>query len=141
MYQKISIIGNLGGDPDLRFTPQGDAICSFSVATNRKWTGQDGQPGEQTTWFRIAAWGKLGENCNQYLAKGRQVFIEGELQPDKTTGGPRIWTDNEGNARASFEVRARLVQFLGGGSQESSQGGSQQSGVVSNQVAPDEIPF
>lgn len=141
MYQKVEIIGNLGTDPDLRYTPQGEAVCSFSVATNRKWTGQDGQKQEQVTWFRISAWEKTGEACNQYLSKGRQVFIEGQLQPDKATGGPRVWTDNDGNARASFEIRAFTVKFLGGSQdQGNDQSGDSQSGQ-GDPIAPDEIPF
>lgn len=114
MYQKIIIIGNLGRDPELRYTPQGSPVCNFDVATNRK-----GKDGEQTTaWFRVTAWGSLAENCNQYLAKGRQVLVEGELRPDPETGGPRTWTRNDGTTGASFEVNARVVKFLGGGSGE-----------------------
>jgi single-strand DNA-binding protein len=138
MYQKVVIVGNLGTDPELRYTPTGDAVCSFSVATNRRWSGRDGQPAEETTWFRVSAWGKQAENCNNYLSKGRQVMIEGSLTPDKETGGPRIWTDNNGNSRASYELRAIVVQFLGGGS------GSQGNGNGSQDAAPlteDEIPF
>ena len=76
MYQKVIIVGNLGGDPELRYTPQGDPVTSFSVATNRRWTGRDGQPGEETCWFRVSVWGKQAESCNQYLSKGRQVLVE-----------------------------------------------------------------
>jgi single-strand DNA-binding protein len=138
MYQKTTIVGNLGTDPELRYTPTGDAVCSFSVATNRRWSGRDGQPAEETTWFRVSAWGKQAENCNNYLSKGRQVMNEGSLTPDKETGGPRIWTDNSGNSRASYELRAIVVQFLGGGS------GSQGNGNGAQDDAPlteDEIPF
>jgi len=94
MYQKIIIMGNLGNDPEMRYTPQGKPVTNFSVATNRKWTNADGTPGEETIWFRVSAWGKLGEVCNQYLSKGRQVFVEGRLRPDPETGAPRIWTGN-----------------------------------------------
>ncbi|MFB0534459.1 MAG: single-stranded DNA-binding protein [Anaerolineae bacterium] len=114
MYHKIIIVGNLGRDPEMRYTPQGTPVTNFSVATNRKWTNADGTPGEETTWYRISAWGKLGEICNQYLSKGRQVFIEGRLRPDPETGGPRIWTRPDGTAGASFEVHADTVRFLGG---------------------------
>lgn len=146
MYQKIIIVGNLGGDPDLRFTPQGDPVCTFSVACNRKWTGKDGQAAEETTWYRVTVWGKMGEACNQYLAKGRQVLVEGQLTPDKATGGPRVWTDNSGNARASYEMRAGIVQFLGGNT-EASGGNRQPSGSsapaapAQDNIAEDEIPF
>jgi single-strand DNA-binding protein len=113
MYHKIIIVGNLGRDPEMRYTPKGTPVTNFSVATNRKWTNEDGSLGEETTWFRISAWGKLGEVCNQYLSKGRQVFIEGRMNPDQQTGGPRVWTGNDGQARASFEVVAETVKFLG----------------------------
>ena len=114
MYHQVILAGNLGRDPEMRYTPQGTPVTNFSVATNRKWTNADGTPGEETTWFRISAWGKLGEVCNQYLSKGRQVFIEGQLRPDPESGGPRIWTRQDGTAGASFEVNARTVKFLGG---------------------------
>ena len=113
MYQKIIIAGNLGRDPEMRYTPQGTPVTNFSVATNRKWTSADGTPGEETIWFRVTAWGKLGETCNQYLSKGRQVLVEGRLRPDPETGGPRVWTRQDGTAGASFEVTALNVRFLG----------------------------
>jgi single-strand DNA-binding protein len=113
MYHKVTIIGNLGHDPELKYTPQGDAVVNFSVATNRRWTNNDGSQGEETVWFRCVAWRKLAEVINQYLAKGRQVYIEGRLQPDKATGGPRVWTDKDGNSRASFEVTVETIKFLG----------------------------
>ena len=152
MYQKIVIVGNLGGDPEMRYTPQGDGVTSFSVATNRKWTGRDGQPAEETTWFRISAWGKLAESTNQYLSKGRQVLVEGVLTPDRETGGPRIWDANNGEKRASYEIRALTVQFLGGtgsGQQNNNVASNSQQANSSNAnqaaepapVAEDEIPF
>jgi single-strand DNA-binding protein len=114
MYQKVIIVGNLGRDPEMRYTPDGRPVTNLSVATNRRWTNQDGSQGEETTWFRVSVWGKQAEACNQYLTKGRQVFIEGTLRPDQGTGGPRIWTGNDGQARASFEIFAQTVKFLGG---------------------------
>jgi len=114
MYQKVIIIGNLGQDPEMRYTPKGRSVTNFSVATNRRWTNEDGSQGEETVWFRISAWGRVGEVCNQYLTKGSQVFIEGRMNPDPGTGGPRIWTGNDGQPRASFEVVAQTVKFLGG---------------------------
>jgi len=148
MYSKTVLVGNLGADPDLRYTPQGDPVCTISVACNRKWTGKDGQPAEETTWYRVTVWGKMGEACNQYLSKGRQVLVEGQLTPDKETGGPRVWTDNSGNARASYEMRAAAVQFLGGNA-EGSGGNRQSSGssaptaasAPADNIAEDEIPF
>ena len=130
MYQRISIIGNLGRDPNMRVTPQGRSVTDMSVATNRKWTGSDGVQHEDTAWFRVTCWGALAEVANQYLAKGRQVYVEGRLQPDPETGGPRIWTDNQGQQRASFEVVADTVKFLGNG----------QRNEASNDT-PGDIPF
>jgi single-strand DNA-binding protein len=114
MYQKLIIVGNLGRDPEMRYTPDGTPVTTFSVAANRRWTNADGSPGEETVWFRVTAWRRLAETCNQYLQKGRQVMIEGRLRPDAATGGPRVWTGNDGIARASFEVTAQTVKFLGG---------------------------
>jgi single-strand DNA-binding protein len=114
MYHKIIIVGNLGRDPEMRYTPQGTPVTTFSVATNRRWTNADGTPGEETTWFRVSAWRRMAEVCNQYLSKGQQVFVEGQLKPDPETGGPRVWTGNDGIARASFEITAFTVKFLGG---------------------------
>jgi single-strand DNA-binding protein len=114
MYQKVTIIGNLGRDPEMRYTPSGTAVTDFSVATNRKWTNKDGTPGEETAWFRCSAWGKTAETVNQYLTKGRQVFIEGRLNPDSATGGPRVYTRGDGTPGAQFEVTIERIQFLGG---------------------------
>lgn len=113
MYQKLIIVGNLGRDPEMRYTSDGTPVTSFSVATNRKWTNQDGTPGEETVWFRVSAWRKLAETCNQYLSKGRQVLIEGRLKPDPSTGAPRVWTRQDGTAGASYEMTAFTVKFLG----------------------------
>lgn len=113
MYHKVIIIGNLGGDPQMRYTPEGVPMTTFSVATNRKWTNPDGSPGEETIWWRVTAWRKLAETCNQFLSKGRQVYIEAQMRPDPRTGGPRVWTGNDGVTRASYEVTAVTVKFLG----------------------------
>jgi single-strand DNA-binding protein len=112
MYHKIIIAGHLGRDPEMRYTPMGHPVTSFSVASTRRWTGQDGQPQEETIWFRISAFGKLAETCNQYLTKGRAVLIEGRLRPDES-GNPRTWVGQDGAPRASFEVVAETVRFLG----------------------------
>ncbi len=114
MFHRITLIGFVGQAPQMRYTEEGTPVTNFSVATNRKWTNAEGTPGEETIWFRVTAWGKLGETCNQYLSKGRQVFVEGRLKPDPATGGPRIWTGQDGVSRASFELTALTVQFLGG---------------------------
>ena len=113
MYQKIVIVGYLGRDPEMRYTQDGTPVTSFSVATSRKWSRQDGTQVDETTWFRISAWRRLAETCNEYLQKGRLVLVEGRLNPDEN-GNPRVWTGNDGNARASFEITAATVKFLGG---------------------------
>lgn len=114
MYQKIIIIGNLGQDPEMRYTQDGTPVTNFSVATNRRWNNSDGSQGEETIWFRVSAWRRLAETCNEYLQKGRQVLVEGRLKPDPATGGPRIWTGNDGVARAQYEITAFTIKFLGG---------------------------
>ncbi len=105
MYQRIVIVGRLGSDPEMRFTPAGVPVTSFSVAVNRRWTDSNGEQREKTTWFRVTAWRKLAEQCNQYLSKGRLVLVEGEIEA-------RAWMDNEGNPRASLELTAYRVRFL-----------------------------
>ena len=113
MYQKIIIVGNLGRDPETREL-SGNTVTNFSVATSRSWTSASGEKKEETVWFRVAAWGRLGETCAQFLAKGRKVLVEGALQPDLATGGPRTFTRQDGTVSASFEIRAITVQFLSG---------------------------
>jgi len=142
MYQKVIIVGNLGGDPEMRYTPSGQAVTNFSVATNRRWTGSDGQLQEETVWFRVATWGKLAETCNQYLSKGRQVFCEGRLTVDRETGNPRVWQDQSGNWRASYELTAFDVRFLGqrGDGGDYNQG-SEESSAPDSGMTEDEIPF
>ena len=109
---KVMIIGNLGRDPEMRYTPSGKPVTSFSVATSRTWTTTDGDRREATEWFNVVAWRDLAEICNQYLRKGSKVLIEGRLTPDKNTGGPRVWTKQDGGFGASFEVTASTVRFL-----------------------------
>lgn len=111
---KIQIIGNLGNDPEMRFTPQGQAVTSFRVAVNRKWNDRDGGTREETIWFRVSAWERLAEICNQYLSKGRQVYIEGRMRP------PQVFTDRNGEARSSLEIRATEMVMLGSGRGDSS---------------------
>ena len=112
MYQRLVLVGNLGRDPEMRYTPNGTPITNFSMATSRKWTDASGQIKEETAWFRISVFGKQAEICNQYLAKGRKVLVEGTLVVDEKTGGPRVYTRKDGTAGASFEVRATTVRFL-----------------------------
>lgn len=104
---RAMVLGNLGQDPEVRFTPGGQAVCNFSVATNEKWTDKSGHTQERTEWHRIVAWGKTAELCGEYLRKGRQVFIEGKLQT-------REWTDKEGTKRYTTEIVADRVTFIGG---------------------------
>jgi single-strand DNA-binding protein len=112
MFQTIILAGNLGRDPEMRYTPTGQAVTSFSVATNRQWTNNNGETIKETVWFRVSAWGKLAETCNQFLKKGAKVLVEGRLTADSNTGGPRVWTAQDGQPRASFEVNAQTVRFL-----------------------------
>ena len=111
---KIMIIGNVGSDPEMRYTPNGSAVTSFSIATNRRYTTSDGEQREETEWFRVSAWNKLAEICNQYLSKGRQAYVEGRLH--STT-----WEGPDGQTRFRNEITAGEVVFLG-----SAQGGGQE---------------
>lgn len=125
---KVILLGRLGQDPELKYTPGGSAVCNFSMATTEAWTDKQGQKQEKTEWHRIVVWGKLAELCNQYLAKGRQAFLEGRLQT-------RSWDDKEGHKRYTTEILATTVQFIGGAS--ASQGSQQVDNSSSfNQGAP-----
>ena len=108
MYQKLIIIGNLGSNPEQRFTPNGDPVTTFSVATSRKYGERD-----ETTWFRVSVWGKQAEACSQYLHKGSKVLVDGRLRPDES-GNPRVFERKDGSSGASFEVTAESVRFLDG---------------------------
>ena len=112
MYHTIIIVGNLGRDPEMRYTPGGQAVTNFNVATNRQYTSSDGTSVKETIWFRVSVWGKAAETTNQYLRKGSKVLVEGRLIPDPSTGGPRVWTRQDGTSAASFEVSAVTVRFL-----------------------------
>ena len=142
MYQKLIIAGNLGKDPEMRYAPNGDAVTSFSVATSRKYTDKSGQKVDETTWFRISVWGKQAEACNQYLKKGRAVLVEGRLNADKATGGPRTFTRQDGTVGASFEVTAESVRFLSSGQRDGDN--SAPGGQVMHDAPPadeENIPF
>ena len=135
MFSKTIIVGHLGRDPELRYTSGGQPVCSFSVATSRSWTDQSGQPQEKTTWFRVTAWGKLGELCNQYLTKGRLVLAEGEVDAS-------AWSAQTGEPRASLELTARNVRFLGGkDGGGTSMGGRVGGDMGAPQIDEEEIPF
>lgn len=107
MYQQITLIGNLGNDPELRYTPAGIPVASFSLAVSKTWT-EDGQKREKTTWFRVTAWRKQAETVSQYLHKGSKVLVVGEIEE------ARAYTDRQGNNRASLEVTAQTIKFLSG---------------------------
>lgn len=136
MYQRLVLVGRLGRDPEMRYTPQGTPVTSISVATSRKYNTADGQAKEETIWFRVQVWGKQGETVNQYLTKGSKVLVEGTLIPDEN-GGPRVWTDKEGKARASFEVRAQTVRFLDS-KREAAQGGGTNAGATTHEAGVEE---
>ncbi len=122
---KVILIGRLGKDPDLRYTPGGKAVASFTMATNERWSGQDGQKKESTTWHNIVAWGRTAEVLKEYLRKGSEVYIEGRIDN-------RSWDDKEGKKRYTSEVVVQNFQFVGsrGGAEQQPQGGS----------APDDVP-
>ncbi|MEN9722214.1 MAG: single-stranded DNA-binding protein [Pseudomonadota bacterium] len=107
---KVILIGRLGQNPEVRHTPSGSSVANFSVATNEAWTDKSGQKQERTEWHRVVVWGKLADLCGQYLAKGRQIFVEGKLQT-------RQWQDKDGQTKYTTEVLAQTVQFLGGNAQ------------------------
>ena len=137
---KVILIGRLGSDPEVRYTPSGVAVANFSIATSEEWTDKDsGEKKERTEWHRIVAWRRLGEICGEYLSKGRQVYVEGRLQT-------RSWDDRDGNKKYTTEIVASDIQFLG--SRDTSDGGRPSGGGGGGfQGAPgpgpedDDIPF
>lgn len=144
-FNKIIIVGYLGRDPELRYTPQGTAVCHFSVATTEKRKDKSGEMQDQTTWFRISVWGRQAEVANQYLAKGRQVYIEGRLRQEE-------YTDRDGKVRTSLEVMASDLQFIGARGDEpaaasgSAPGPAARSAATHSEpavtdVSDDDIPF
>jgi single-strand DNA-binding protein len=138
MYHTIIMVGNLGRDPEMRYTPSGQAVTNFSMATNRQYTSSDGTQVKETIWFRVSTWGKTAEVCNQYLRKGSKVLVEGRLVADPNTGGPRVWQGQNGPG-ASFEVNAQTVRFLS--SRNEDEMGYQSNDSGSSVSEPDEIPF
>ena len=145
---KVTIIGNVGSDPEMKYTASGTAVANFSVATNESWTGKDGQKQEHTEWHKVVAWARLAEICGQYLSKGSPVYLEGSLRT-------RQWEDKDGNNRYTTEINARDIQFLGSGGREGGgqgqgqgQGGRQQENQSGGPVVDipdndmdDDIPF
>jgi len=142
---KVILIGNLGRDPELRYTQNGQPVANFSLATSENWTDKtSGEKVEKTEWHRIVVWGRTAEHCSQYLAKGRTVYIEGRLQT-------RDWEDKEGQKRSTTEINAQTVQFLGGpkgqsaGSPEAGAGAGagagESRGTGGPPAAADDVPF
>lgn len=135
---KVILVGRLGNDPEIRYTQQGVAVTNFNMATSENWMDKSGQKQERTEWHRIVVWGKMAEICSQYLAKGRQVFVEGRLQT-------RQWDDKDGQKRYTTEIVAATVQFLDRGDKAAAGASSEDVHLPENmppQVSADEdIPF
>ena len=123
---KVILGGNLGSDPEMRYTPNGKAVTSFSVATNRRYSTSGGESKEETDWFRVSVWGKQAEQCNQFLSKGKQIHVEGRLHA-------RSWEGQDGQTRTSLEVNAERVLFLGRRSPASLPEGEE--------IEPEALPF
>ncbi len=133
-YHTVILVGNLGRDPEMRYTPAGQAVTNFSIAVNDDFTNNNGERIKRTIWVRVSAWGKQAENCNQYLKKGSKVLVEGRLTADASTGGPRIWTKQDGTPGSSFEVSAQTVRFL------STRGETGEPGVGSAPASDEGLP-
>lgn len=129
MYQKLIIIGNLGRDPEMKFTPDGNPVTSINIATSRKYKDKD-----ETTWFRVSVFGKQAESVNQFLQKGSKVLVEGRLWPD-SNGGPRVYQKKDGTWGASYDVTADTVRFL------SAKGETSGSSTEVDEAGDDDIPF
>ena len=134
MYERLIIVGNLGRDVELRYTPQGTAVANFTMAVSRRYNTADGQQKEETKWFRVSVFGKQAETVNEYLSKGSKVLVEGALVGDET-GNPRIWTDKDGKPRASFEIRASTVRFLSKSEKQTEVASDTAQGVENEPVA------
>ena len=112
MFNKVIMAGNLAADPELRYTAGGTAVANLRLAVNSSYKSGD-EFKEEVLFISVTVWGKQGESCSQYLSKGRQVLVEGRLKPDPQSGGPRVWTGQDGTVRASFEITANTVRFIG----------------------------
>jgi len=137
MLNKCMVIGNLGADPEMRYTANGNAVTTFNVATSRRFTDNSGERREETEWFRVVTWNRLAETCAQYLTKGRQVYVEGRLQT-------RSWEGQDGQKRYTTELIAEEVKFLGGGRQEEAPSfapGLPVGADAHGDVDPDDLPF
>ena len=141
-FNKITLVGNLGRDPELRYTPQGTPVCTFSLATNERRKDRNGEMQDQTTWFRVTLWNRQAETASQYLQKGRPVYIEGRLRVEE-------YTDRDGKQRYSLEVTATDMQFIGGRQDEPAQERAVSTSASASAAAPaepaelsdEDIPF
>ncbi|HJR07225.1 MAG TPA: single-stranded DNA-binding protein [Pyrinomonadaceae bacterium] len=141
-FNKLILVGNLGRDPELRYTPQGTPVCSFTLATNERRKDKAGENQDVTTWFRVTLWGRQAETASQYLSKGRPVYIEGRLRVEE-------WTDKDGRQRYTLEVHATDMQFIGGRGDEGGGSGARPDASVSaktessggEDISDDDIPF
>jgi single-strand DNA-binding protein len=137
-FNRIVLVGNLGRDPELRYTPQGTPVCSFSMATNERRKDKSGEMQDQVTWFRVTLWGRQAEAASQYLTKGRPVYIEGRLRVEE-------WTDRDGKERHTLEVHGTDMQFIGGNDapRAAAVGASRPADANANaeDLADDDIPF
>ena len=136
-FNKIILVGNLGRDPELRYTAQGTPVCSFSMATNERRKDKSGEMQDQTTWFRVTLWGRQAETASQYLTKGRPVYIEGRLRVEE-------WTDRDGKPRHTLEVHGTDMQFIGGGRSEEQLAEKAAAGVGPAEqpdLSDEDIPF
>lgn len=131
---KVILIGRLGKDPETRYTPTGTAVCNFSIATSENWTDKNGNKQERTEWHKIVVWGKLGELCSQYLAKGRQAYVEGKIQT-------RSWDDKDGVKRYITEIIAEKVRFLDSGKRKEDINGETYENEMPGDFTSDDIPF
>jgi single-strand DNA-binding protein len=139
MFHTIIVVGNVGRDPEMRYTPSGQAVTSFSVATSRNYTNSAGQQVKETIWFRVSAWGKQAETCNTYLHKGSKVLVEGRLTADPASGGPRVFTRQDGTTGSSFEISASMVRFLS--TKGEGEGPGTTEDVPDVAASDEEIPF
>ncbi len=140
-FNRIIVVGNLGRDPELRYTPQGNAVCNFSVATNEKRRDKNGELQDSTTWFRVTLWGKQAENASKYLTKGSSIYIEGRLRVEE-------WTDRDGKNRNTLEVTATDMQFIGSRGDDAPNARAASAGAPEPPMSPmgespadDDVPF
>jgi single-strand DNA-binding protein len=143
-FNKIILVGNLGRDPELRYTPQGTPVCNFTLATNERRKDKAGETQDITTWFRVTLWGRQAETASQYLTKGKPVYVEGRLRVEE-------WTDRDGKARHTLEVHATDMQFIGTRGEDGGQSHSRSDAGATSatgrgsasepDITDDDIPF